>query len=129
MGCNLWLFFISARILVDLVGPQAMPTDYSAELYDNQGFSPSTRVYTVQRCFVRRGTWFQGLLGWVALGWDSQPFVPICTTSPLSRFEAQTPWFCKPSHHTSEADLLFLSIKPLDFPLTAFLLVMRPSDV
>lgn len=128
MWCNLWLFFVSARILVDLVGPQPMPTDSWAELYDNQGFSPSNRVFTVQHCFVRRGTWFQGLQECVALGWDSQPFVPICTTSPSSRCEAQTPWFCKPSHHTSEADLLFLSVKPLHFLLTALLLVMRHSE-
>lgn len=71
---------------------------------------------------------FQGLQECVALGWDSQPFVPICTASPLSRFEAQTPWFCKPSHHTSEADLLFLSVKPLHFLLTALLSVTRHSD-
>lgn len=44
-------------------------------------------------------------------------------------FEAQTSWFCEMSHHTSEADPLFLSVKPFYFLVTSLLLVMKHSDL
>lgn len=49
--------------------------------------------------------------------------------SPLSLFEAQTSWFCRISPHTSEADLLYVSVKPFHFLVPSLLLVSRHSHL
>lgn len=120
MQYNLWLFFIPAGILLGLLGPQSVLPNELAELYDNQVLTQSGRVFAVSSfCFeghglvpVPAGTWHYG--------GNLQRCSPyLCPESFISSsFESS--WLCKMSYHTSEADLLFLPVKP--FSLSSFFL-------
>ena len=138
MQCSLWLFFIPGRILLGVLGPQ------SVLFFSFFSSSVSTFwwigwVNVITEFWLRMARFLlyivvrfvvHGLLpvpaGMWHCGGNLQCCSPYLCPVPFISSSFESSCFCKMSAHTSEADLLFLPVKPFSFS-SYFLLVMRPS--
>lgn len=138
MQGSLWIFFIPGGILLGVLGPQSVLS---------LSFSSVSTVWwigwvnVITKFWLRMARFLLYIVVWLVVigllpmpagmwhfGGNLQCCSPYLCPEPFISSSFESSCFCKMSAHTSEADLLFLPVKPFSFS-SYFLLVMRPSTL